>query len=175
MTDTVSGPVIAPVVLHPCHGHPRAVSAGVPDSAGTPRGLPLPSIAAPAGARRAAATVYGMARADTGGRLANRAVIGALAWAPGTALAISITGGLPILTPTAGSTADAAPEATSRITDEMYLRLPARLRRRCGITAGDRLLLAADPAADRLVIYPPAVLDAALADYRSGLAGDDPA
>ncbi|MFD0576209.1 AbrB/MazE/SpoVT family DNA-binding domain-containing protein [Dactylosporangium darangshiense] len=40
-----------------------------------------------------------------------------------------------------------------------YLRLPATARHWCGLRAGDRLLLAADPANSLLVVHPPAVLE----------------
>ncbi|PSK62779.1 hypothetical protein B0E53_05297 [Micromonospora sp. MH33] len=43
------------------------------------------------------------------------------------------------------------------------MRLPAVVRQWCGLTAGDRVLLAADPKAGRLVLHPPASLDAVVA------------
>ncbi|MBC8091898.1 MAG: AbrB/MazE/SpoVT family DNA-binding domain-containing protein [Pseudonocardia sp.] len=55
---------------------------------------------------------------------------------------------------------------TSRITGDGYLRLPTGLRRRSQLVTGDRVVLAADPMARRLLVYPPAALDALL-DIRS--------
>jgi bifunctional DNA-binding transcriptional regulator/antitoxin component of YhaV-PrlF toxin-antitoxin module len=43
-----------------------------------------------------------------------------------------------------------------------YLVIPAVLRRRCGLRAGDQVLLAAVPGEDALAAYPIAVLDEAL-------------
>jgi hypothetical protein len=43
-----------------------------------------------------------------------------------------------------------------------HFRVPAPLRNRCVLSAGDRVLLAADPERSRLTIYPPAALDALL-------------
>ena len=45
------------------------------------------------------------------------------------------------------------------VTRQGHVRLPATIRHWCGLAAGDRLLLAADPALGRLVVYPPAALD----------------
>jgi bifunctional DNA-binding transcriptional regulator/antitoxin component of YhaV-PrlF toxin-antitoxin module len=43
-----------------------------------------------------------------------------------------------------------------------FVRLPARLRRRYGIEAADRVLLVGEPATGVLAIYPLASLDARL-------------
>jgi bifunctional DNA-binding transcriptional regulator/antitoxin component of YhaV-PrlF toxin-antitoxin module len=47
----------------------------------------------------------------------------------------------------------------SSVTAQGYLRLPARIRRRCGLWPGDRVLLAADPSELLLRVYPPSTLD----------------
>lgn len=59
-----------------------------------------------------------------------------------------------------------------QVTGQGYLRLPAALRHRCGLVAGDRVLLAADVDRCRLVIYPPAVLDQALAQSANATGGE---
>jgi hypothetical protein len=46
------------------------------------------------------------------------------------------------------------------MTSRRYLRLPATVRQWCALAAGDRVLLAADPAQGPLVVHPPTVLDA---------------
>jgi bifunctional DNA-binding transcriptional regulator/antitoxin component of YhaV-PrlF toxin-antitoxin module len=43
-----------------------------------------------------------------------------------------------------------------------YLAIPAALRRRCGLRAGDRVLLAASPGEDKLTAYSFAVVAQAL-------------
>jgi hypothetical protein len=53
-----------------------------------------------------------------------------------------------------------------------YVAVPAVLRQRCGLHAGDRALLAAILDEDTLTIYPLAVLDHALRVYRQR--GDHP-
>jgi bifunctional DNA-binding transcriptional regulator/antitoxin component of YhaV-PrlF toxin-antitoxin module len=47
----------------------------------------------------------------------------------------------------------------SYVTAQGYLRLPARIRQRCGLWPGDRVLLAADPSELLLRVYPPSTLD----------------
>ena len=48
------------------------------------------------------------------------------------------------------------------VPDRPYLVFPAALRRRCGLRAGDRVLLAALPAEDALAAYSFAVVDQAI-------------
>jgi bifunctional DNA-binding transcriptional regulator/antitoxin component of YhaV-PrlF toxin-antitoxin module len=43
-----------------------------------------------------------------------------------------------------------------------YIVIPAALRRRCGLHAGDLVLLAAAPGEDTLAAYPFAVVDQAI-------------
>jgi bifunctional DNA-binding transcriptional regulator/antitoxin component of YhaV-PrlF toxin-antitoxin module len=57
-----------------------------------------------------------------------------------------------------------------------YLVIPAALRRRCGLRAGDRVLLAVFPAQDALAAYSFAVVDQALRVHApaQGSAGRQP-
>ncbi len=65
-------------------------------------------------------------------------------------------------TATGALTAAADPEGAYQVTGHGHVRIPAPLRHRHGLRAGDRVLLAADPERSQLVIYPPAILDALL-------------
>lgn len=56
-----------------------------------------------------------------------------------------------------------------------HLRLPAPLRHRYGLEAGDRVLLAADPGRSRLSVYPPAALDNLLPRQSTDTAGGESA
>jgi hypothetical protein len=47
-----------------------------------------------------------------------------------------------------------------------YMAIPAALRRRCGMRAGDRVLLAAAPGEDTLTAYPLAMVDQAIREHR---------
>jgi bifunctional DNA-binding transcriptional regulator/antitoxin component of YhaV-PrlF toxin-antitoxin module len=124
--------------------------------------LPLPSLVA----GRTSTVVYGLAAIDDRGRVADRVVLRSLGWSAGLRLDIRETAG--VLTVTVDS------DGGYQITNQGNLRLPAPLRHRCGLAAGDRVLLAADPDLSRLAIYPPAALDNALA-VCADAAGGEPA
>lgn len=118
--------------------------------------LPLAALRA----RRTSSAVYGLAALDCHGRVADRIIMQTLDWSAGLRLRIweAVTGAL---------TAAADPEGAYRITSQGHVRIPAPLRHRYGLSAGDRVLLAADPERSRLVIYPPAILDALLSGGES--------
>jgi hypothetical protein len=99
--------------------------------------------------------VYGMTALDRHGRLADRIVLRALGWAAGTRLVIGGTSELVTLQ----ASWDDNPSDASSVTAQGYLRLPARIRQKCGLWPGDRVLLAADPSEQLLRVYPPSTLD----------------
>jgi hypothetical protein len=109
--------------------------------------------------------MYGMSTLDARGRIADQPVLRALDWTPGTRLQIRETHGLLI--------AQATPHGVFRITSQGHLRLPADVRHCCGLVTGDRVLLAAHPTHQQIVIYPPAVLDTMLAERHASLVGGD--
>jgi AbrB family looped-hinge helix DNA binding protein len=53
-----------------------------------------------------------------------------------------------------------------------YVVIPAALRRRCGLRAGDQVLLAASPRDDTLTAYPLAVVDQALRAHDTAPQGE---
>jgi hypothetical protein len=53
------------------------------------------------------------------------------------------------------------------------VRLPATVRHWCGLSPGSRVLLAADPAAGRLVVHPPAALDAMIGQFHARVPGGE--
>jgi hypothetical protein len=109
--------------------------------------------------------ICGTATMDCNGRVAEVAVIGALGWAPGTRLNIREIGGLVLIT--ADGTGVFGLNAHSN------LRLPAIVRHRCGLVAGDRVLLAAEPARGLLVVYPPAAWEVMIVQFQAGVLGGD--
>jgi hypothetical protein len=137
--------VIAPVVppLLPASG--RAAAPCVVTLVRGP--LPLPILIP----RRRSTVVYGLSAVDDRGRVADRVVMRALGWSVGLRLDIRVAAG--VLTVFTDS------EGLYQVTSQGHLRLPASLRHRCGLNAGDRVLLAADSQRSRLVVYPPAALD----------------
>jgi hypothetical protein len=100
---------------------------------------------------------------DRGGRIADRAAIGALSWTPGTRLQLN--------TARTHLTLCAAIDGALAVKDRRYLWLPAPTRQRLGLRPGDRVLLAAQPVRQTLVVYPPAALDELLTNGRSASAG----
>ena len=110
---------------------------------------------------------YVVSAVDKSGRVADRTVVRAMGWAPGTRLGIRERGGTIVVAP--------AVDGVHRIDDRGYLLLPAAVRRWCHLTPGDRLLLAADSAAGVLVGHCFAVLDRLLADVHAAAVGGEPA
>src|SRR5580700_6995455 len=141
-----AGP-IAPVI--PSSARASVRGRGTP---GTVRRLPL--AAPPAGPPTPCQTPYGIGRIDASGRVSDRAVICALGWRGGDRLTLTADGGFVVARRDAGGMAALPPRE--------YLVLPAVLRRRCGLRAGDLVLLAAVPGEDALAAYPIAVVDEAL-------------
>ncbi|MEU5950091.1 AbrB/MazE/SpoVT family DNA-binding domain-containing protein [Micromonospora sp. NPDC047465] len=61
------------------------------------------------------------------------------------------------------------------VTGQGHLLLPSSVRHWCGLSAGDRVLLTADPVANLLVVYPPIALDEMVAQADRAVLGGDPA
>jgi hypothetical protein len=80
----------------------------------------------------------------------------ALGWTPDLVLDIAETGGALVV--------HADPAGAFRTTGHGHLVLPARVRRWCGLRVGDRVLLAADPMRQELLVFPPTLLDTRIAD-----------
>ena len=98
--------------------------------------------------------VYGRGRIDASGRIADRAVISALGWRGGDRLTLTASAGV--------MAARRDPGGLVTVPTRPYIVFPAALRRRCGLRAGDRVLLAALPGEDTLTAYSLAVVDQAL-------------
>lgn len=98
--------------------------------------------------------MYGLVCVDDRGRIADRAVVRALGWAPGCALAVCESAGVIMVRRDR--------RGLLRVDARGYLRLPPAVRRWCGITAGEQVLLGAEPGRSVLVVYPLGVLDAML-------------
>jgi bifunctional DNA-binding transcriptional regulator/antitoxin component of YhaV-PrlF toxin-antitoxin module len=101
-----------------------------------------------------------MSALDRGGRIADRAAIEVLRWTPGTRLQIEAA--------RTHLTLRAAIDGALAVKDHRYLWLPAAARHRLDLRPGDRVLLAAHPQRQTLVVYPPALLDELLTRGRQG-------
>ena len=108
--------------------------------------------------------VYGTGRMDESGRVADRAMTGALGWQRGDRLTFTAAAGVVI--------ARRDPAGMVTMPAKPYLVIPAALRRRCGLRAGDHVLLAASPGQDMLAAYSFAVVDQALREYAPVPAGE---
>jgi AbrB family looped-hinge helix DNA binding protein len=98
--------------------------------------------------------IYGFGGIDASGRIADRAVTRALGWRTGDCLTLTAEAGVVV------ARRDSAGMVTVPV--KPYVVIPAKLRRRCGIKAGDQVLLAALPDEDVLAAYPMGVVDQAL-------------
>ncbi|MFY9809593.1 MAG: hypothetical protein WAK86_20360, partial [Pseudonocardiaceae bacterium] len=138
VTGSVIESVVIPATSLRRDGH---ASGPQPGSPVTRRILPLPTVPIP----RTSMVVYGLAAVDCRGRVADRAVVLALGWTPGTRLDIRQIRGLLIIR--------ADTHGVFSVTAQGHLRLPATVRHCCGLHPGDRVLLAADPDRDLLVVH----------------------
>jgi hypothetical protein len=98
--------------------------------------------------------VYGFGRIDASGRVADRATIAALGWRGGDRLTLTAEAGVMI--------ARRDPGGMVTVPARPYVVIPAALRSRCGLRAGDHVLLAASPGQDMLAAYSFAVVDQAM-------------
>jgi hypothetical protein len=138
---------VAPVI-------PPAASPGRrPGKPGT--GHPVP-LASPPGRPD---VVYGFGRIDASGRVADRATIAALGWRGGDRLTVTAEAGVMI--------ARRDPGGMVTVPARPYIVIPAALRSRCGLRAGDHVLLAASPGEDVLAAYSFAVVDQAIRAHAS--------
>ena len=103
--------------------------------------------------------VYGIARIDSSGRVCERAIIAVLGWAGGDLLTFTADAGV--------VTARRDPGGMVTLPASGYITIPAALRRRCGLEAGDQVLLAALPDQDSLAAYSLAVVDQAIRAHGS--------
>lgn len=98
---------------------------------------------------------YALSKVDPSGRVSDRSVMTTLGWEPGDPVTVTADGTRVI----AFSRDDRGHQAVIR---NGRIRIPASLRRRCGIHPRDRVLLAANHDLDVLVVYTQPGLEQAL-------------
>lgn len=123
--------------------------------------LPLPLL--PELARRD--VVFAMGRLDAGGRITARATVARLRWVAGDRIGFTVRDGLIVAT--------ADPGGQRSLREHGLLRLPVAVRRACRLEVGDRILLAALPARQRLIIHPPATLETLTAVLHDTVTGGE--
>jgi hypothetical protein len=117
----MTAPLIAPLI-------PPRARPGAREPAKTATARRLPVAAAPEVPAVPDDVVYGTGRIDESGRVADRAMTGALGWQPGDRLTFTAAAGVVI--------ARRDPAGMVTMPAKPYLVIPAALRRRCGLRAG---------------------------------------
>ncbi|MBB4677250.1 hypothetical protein HNR67_003368 [Crossiella cryophila] len=100
---------------------------------------------------------YGMGTVDASGRVAERTVVRSLSWQQGDRLQLRVVANVLVLR--------AEPLGQTTVVSGPYVAIPAPVRIRVGIRVGDRVLLAAAPAHEVLLVLTSAVLDVALVSF----------
>ena len=135
----------------------------LPRSPGADARRPLP-VARLRGVRERS-TVYGLTAVDARGRIADQLVMRALGWQPGDPLRIHVRDTAIVIMAVADG-----PLTVSR---QGRVHLPAAARHACGITPGDRVLLASEPDDGVMVVHPLAALDAMVTRLHELVRGGD--
>ncbi|MBP2329650.1 hypothetical protein JOF56_010035 [Kibdelosporangium banguiense] len=104
-----------------------------------------------------------MGRIDASGRVSDRVVTQARGWKLGDRLTLSGTSGVVL--------ARRDPAGMLAFGQKPYITIPAVLRTRCGLQAGDRVLLAAALDEDLLTVYPLSTLHQAICENRPAEGG----
>lgn len=135
--------VVPAIVPRPASSSTAAAPAGL-------RSLPLPKLAS---LPRDAGMLYRIAAVDDRGRIAEDTVRTALSWHPGQPLHIAV-----LSSTTVALRSD--PAGVFTLTRRGHLPLPTAARHWCALTSGDRVLLAAAPEHQLVLIHTMAALDA---------------
>ncbi|GAA4855413.1 hypothetical protein GCM10025787_44300 [Saccharopolyspora rosea] len=104
--------------------------------------------------------LYRIAAVDERGRIAEGRIVGARGWSPGQRLRLE-----PLSNTTVAVLAD--PGGLFTLTRRGHVPLPIAVRRWCGLQPGDRVLLAAAPEKQLLVVHTMAALDAMVAAFHA--------
>ena len=149
----MTGRLIAPVIPRITGGpiRPRAAGPRTPASA-TAR--PLPTAVAPECRVPPIDVRYRLARIDASGRICDRAVLDILGWCTGNRLALAAASGLVLIR--------RDQDGDFTLPPRPRIAIPAGLRRRSRLRAGDHVLLAAYLSLDALAAYSLTVVDQAL-------------
>lgn len=123
--------------------------------------LSLPLLPEPSGRD----VTFGMGRLDAGGRITDQTTLTSMRWSPGSRIRFAIRDALIIAT--------LDPTDQRELGEHGLLRLPVAIRRACRLQPGDRILLAALPTRQRLIIHPPATLATLTAAAHDTVAGGE--
>ena len=142
---------------------PSSTSATAAAASSTSRRVPLPQLAAlPA----ETSMLYRIAAVDDRGRIAEHTIVAALGWRPPQRLRLK-----QLSTTTMAVWTD--PGGVVSLARRGHLPLPAAARRWCALQPGDRLLLAAAPQHDLLLVHTMTALDAMVSAFHQTTHGGD--
>lgn len=148
-TDTVPGSFVKALI-------PKRYSESSPS-------VPAFSLTRLARLPRDASMTYGMSRVHASGRVAVRAIVQVLGWMHGDRFDIATSSGAVLIRPN--------PDGAFALPSKLYVILPVGIRRWCGISVGDKVLLVAAPEQSLLVIHTMTTLDTMIVTYHSQLNG----
>jgi bifunctional DNA-binding transcriptional regulator/antitoxin component of YhaV-PrlF toxin-antitoxin module len=124
--------------------------------------LALPSLGPlPSGAN----LYFGTALVNSSGRVQDRAAVAVLGWARGDHLLVTVVGTSVVF--------QRRPDGVFAMAAKPYVVLPVAVRSRCVVPAGSRVLVAADPDQDVLVVHSPSAVHTMLGQFHVHLAGGD--
>ncbi|WP_432854893.1 hypothetical protein ACQPXB_21150 [Amycolatopsis sp. CA-161197] len=126
-----------------------------------PEAAPLPVIDL-AEAVEASSVKLSLVRVDSGGVVAARTALGQLGWCGGQSVNFAVSSGLIVASRQVRT-------AGIRLSSRLSLFLPARMRQRCRIRAGEQVLLGTLIDHDLLVVYPQHVMHEMLAGYHASM------
>ncbi|HEX6342393.1 hypothetical protein [Umezawaea sp.] len=106
--------------------------------------------------------VYGIATLDGGGRASERLITRLLGWQPGQSLDFARVADVIV--------ARRHPSGAFRVPGNTLVTIPAAMRHWCGLSPGDRVLLAAAPEQGVLLIHTMAALDRMVVRHNTELA-----
>ncbi|MGW3282695.1 AbrB/MazE/SpoVT family DNA-binding domain-containing protein [Nocardia rhamnosiphila] len=105
-----------------------------------------------------------MTAMDNRGRLAARATVRHLNWPSGQTVSMGLKDGVIMIR--------RAPRG-HQLPASGFVVLPSRIRNRCGLYPGDRVLVVASPSVEILAVLPPRILAAAVLAHCSELRGSE--
>jgi bifunctional DNA-binding transcriptional regulator/antitoxin component of YhaV-PrlF toxin-antitoxin module len=120
------------------------------------RPLPMPQLHR---LPRDGSMLYGIARVDASGRVADQDVVAAMGWQPGDRIEVTVGSRAIVMR--------ASPQGLVCVPRRPCVLIPAAIRHHRGISAGDHVLLAAAPDYGVVLVHTLSELDAMFCEYHS--------